>query len=74
MFLSPIFNLHHEVKVPKNIQDEFLDPPTLPAKLHSPLDWRQFLPLPHPSPYVCVVMVTVQGWANVQQHLTAGAF
>ena len=67
MSLSLIFSLHHEFKVPKNIQDKLLDPPPLPAKLHPPLDWQPFLPI---SPYVYVVMLSIQGWANVQDHLT----
>lgn len=55
----------HPLSVYIYITKEFLDPPPLPAKVYPPLDRHRFLPIPH-SPYVCVVMVTVQGWANVQ--------
>lgn len=50
------------------MQQELFDPPpSMPHKTPTSLDWCQFSPILQSSPYVCVVMVTVQGWANVQQ-------
>lgn len=51
----------------KHTQGEFLTHPQLPEKSPSSPGLESVFPNTHSPPYVHVVMVTVQGWANVQQ-------